>query len=195
MVRYGILLVILTIPLILLSDPVSAGSTYDCETDENRNKPTRIELRLAKKLKKNSGEIKEKFRQEAPDLKLRIEYLPFLDPPMNIGIGKCVSAAEARFAIHTALEYNRGIETVILQEVIPHHWVGIGTTKLAELSWMPIVQTDLERLMDPSLTTEAFQTLYRKLARMTERKRPFGFDPVPYEYPKGGPTVPVPDAP
>lgn len=169
------------------------AAEYDCGSEQSRGEPTRLELTLPKKLKKQSKQIRETFRQEAPDVKVRIEFMPFLDPPKNIGIGRCVSADTARWAMQQAMEFNGGIDRVILQNVVPHHWVGIGTTKLAELSWMPISPADLERLRDPGLSTEAFHALYNELARMTERKRPFGFEPIPYEERKDGQTTPLPD--
>jgi hypothetical protein len=170
-------------------------SAYDCAAEQSRSEPTRLEITLSKKWKKQSNEIKAAFNQDLPDLKVRIEFIPFLDPPMNIGIGRCVPAEKARWAMHQAIRYNGGINWVILQGVLPHHFMGVGTTKLAELSWMPISPEELDRLMDPALTTEAFHTLYRELAKMTERKRPFGFDPVPYEPPQNGQTTPLPESP
>jgi hypothetical protein len=167
-----------------------AQQLYDCNAEENRGKPTTVELTLAKKWRKEGKVIRKAFKDMDQTVKVRIEYFPFIDPPPNIAIGKCVSAEMARLALREALAYNGGVEKVILQEVIPHHWIGIGTTKLAELSWMPITAEDLKALMDPSLSTEAFQERYRNLAKMRERKRPFGFDPVPYE-PDSKQTTPL----
>jgi hypothetical protein len=186
---------ILLLLFLLLPDPWTgnrsmAQELYDCNSEESRGTPTTIELTLAKKWRKDAKEIQKTFKDLDQTAKVRIEYFPFIDPPPNIAIGKCVSAEMARLAFREALDYNRGVEKVILQEVIPHHWIGIGTTKLAELSWMPITPEDLKELMEPSLSNEAFQERYRNLAKMRERKRPFGFDPVPYE-PQSKQTTPM----
>lgn len=188
-------ILILLLFFLLFPDPWTgsrlwAQELYDCNAEENRGAPTSIELTLAKKWRKDAGEIQKAFKEQDPTAKVRIQYFPFIDPPPNIAIGKCVSAEMARLAFREALTYNRGVEKVILQDVIPHHWIGIGTTKLAELSWMPIGPEDLKDLMDPSLSTDAFQERYRNLAKMRERKRPFGFDPVPYE-PESKQTTPL----
>lgn len=74
-----------------------------------------------------------------------------------------------------------GIDRLVFQEILPHRWIILGTTQVAELSWTSIIPADLERLLDPALSTDEFQALYRKLARPKERKRPFGLDPVPFE--------------
>ena len=97
-----------------------------------------------------------------------------MKPPTNLGIGRCVSAEEGRLAIEKAIEYNGGIDYVIMQEFMPHHWAMVGTTDLAELTFIKITPEDLKRLSDPSLSTAQFQALYRKLAALKERKLPFG---------------------
>lgn len=112
---------------------------------------------------------------------VRIKFFPFLDPPANIGIGKCVSAEVGRVAIRAATAYGTGIAKLIRQDILPHRWVKVGATDTAELAWIAISTDDLRQLADPSLTTEAFQTLYRRLATPKERQRPFGMGSVPLE--------------
>ncbi|MFQ5779912.1 MAG: hypothetical protein ACE5HN_03890 [Nitrospiria bacterium] len=152
-----------------------AKEAYDCNAPENRDKRTTIELVLAKKKwKKKAKEIKESVTAENSGLKARVKFFPFLDPPMNIGIGRCVSAEDGRLAIQKAFEFNRGVDRVIMQELMPHHWVKIGSTDLAELAWISVTPEDLTRLTDPALSTEQFQKTYRELATLKERKLPFG---------------------
>lgn len=165
---------ILSHPLPSSAENARTGEIYDCNDAENRDKPVTIEMTLSKKLKGQSKEITRVLEAGPSSIRPRIKFFPFLDPPMNFGVGKCVSAETARFAIREAMTYNRGIDRLIMQGVMPHHWVKVGATDLAELSWIPITPEDLERLADPGLSTEAFQDLYRKLATPKERKRPFG---------------------
>lgn len=173
--------------------PASDGAVwalpvYDCQVEENLAKPAKVEMTLAKKWRKKAKEVKQAFSNASGPVKVRLNFFPFLDPPTNIGIGKCVSADMARLAIRNAIHYNGGVDKLVLQHILPHHWIGIGTTKLAELSWMPISAEDLSRLMNPNLSDADFHGLYRELARMTERKQPFGMDPIPYDFKQEKPS-------
>lgn len=143
--------------------------------------PRTVGLTLAKTWKGRVGGLDALFQLPSPveSVKLRVEFFPFLNPPTNLGIGRCVEAEIGRRAIEAALIYNRGVDRLIRQDVLPLSWVMIGTTRLAELTWIPIGPQDLARLRDPALTTEAFQALYRELATLRERPRPFGMGPVP----------------
>ena len=152
----------------------SAETVYDCNAPENKDQPTTIEFVLAKKAQNSTAEIKEVFRSNHPTTKVRVRIFPFLDPPANIGIGKCVAADQARKAIGEAMKYYGKLDRLIRQDVLPHHWVKIGSTDVAELAWTPVGPDDLTRLSDPALTTEQFQDLYRQLAAPKEKKLPFG---------------------
>ncbi|MFQ5596559.1 MAG: hypothetical protein ACE5GK_00765 [Nitrospiria bacterium] len=157
--------------------------TYDCNAVENKAIRTTIDMKLAKKWKKKKKEIKNDVIDNNDLLKVRLSFFPFLDPPMNLGVGKCVSAEDGRIAIKKALEYNRGIGFVVMQELLPHHWIRIGLTDLAELAWIPVTPKDISRLADPSLTTDQFQSVYRELATLKERKLPFGMGTKEIEVP------------
>ncbi len=152
-----------------------AKESYDCHAEANKDNMTTIELKLAKKkYRKKKREIKKTVQSLNSDWKVRLQFFPFLDPPMILGVGKCVSAENGRLAIKQALHYNRGIDRVVMQEFMPHHWIKIGVTDLAELTFIDISPESLERLSDPALSTAAFQDLYRELATLKERKLPFG---------------------
>ncbi len=140
---------------------------------------TTIELKLAKTWRPQAASIKRELQSGPGPVTARIEFTPMTAPPMNIGIGRCVDAETARLAIRAATAYNGGIEYLIFQDILPHRWIMIGTTQVAELSWTPVSREDLDQLGAPGLSTDAFQALYRKLATPTERKRPFGLGPVP----------------
>jgi hypothetical protein len=148
------------------------------------SKPTTVEMAVAPKWKAEADQIRTAFAASEGRLRLRLRFFPFLDPPANIGIGRCVPAEEARLAIQHATAFNRGVEYLVLQGILPTYWIGIGMTNVPETTWVPVTPADLARLADPALSNEAFHALYRELARLTERKRPFGLDPVPL--PDGG---------
>ena len=175
-----------SLPLIILLTVgilwAGADTASDCRAEAQRR--TTVELTLSKTWKGRVEEVKNAL-QSGETVTVRVGFFPFLDPPTNIGIGRCVQAETARRAIQAAIAYNRGVDHLIRQDILPLDWVMIGTTQVAELAWVPITADERAKLSDPALSTEEFQALYRKLATPKERKRPFGFDPVP--------IVPVPE--
>jgi len=152
----------------------SWAATYDCQAEENRSQPTTVEIVLSQKWKDQGGAVKQALASGQDAVKVRVRFFPFVDPPANIGIGKCVTAEDGRRAIQEMMRYFGKVNYLIRQDILPHHWVKIGSTDTAELAWIAVTPDDLARLNDPALTTEQFQNLYRQLATPKERKRPFG---------------------
>jgi len=171
--RIGLML-LAAMALIGPAASVSADAVYDCQAKENRAKPTTVEFVLSKKWKGQAEQVTQEFSLGRNDIKVRIKFYPIGDPPTNIGIGKCVTAEYGRLAIREAVKYYGKLDRLIRQDILPHHWVKIGSTDTAELAWVSIGPDDLARLSDPSLSTEKFQDLYRQLSTPKERKRPFG---------------------
>ncbi len=160
---------------------LSAGMVYDCQAKENRDQPTTIEIVLSKKWRDHVDEVKRALASDSDGVKVRLKFYPVVDPPTNIGIGKCVPADVARRAIQEAIHYSGKIDRLIRQDILPHHWIKIGSTDTAELAWTPVRQDDLARLADPSLSNEQFQELYRSLAEPKERHLPFGMGSQPIQ--------------
>jgi hypothetical protein len=153
---------------------LAAEEIYDCNAPENRNEPVTIEIVLPKQWKNRLGEVKASLQAGNEAVKVRPRIFPFLDPPANIGIGKCVPADQARRAIESAIRYYGKLDLLIRQDILPHHWVKIGSTDTAEMAWLPVLPEDLTRLIDPALSTDQFHELYRQLATPKERRLPFG---------------------
>lgn len=165
--------------MLLRVGAASAEPANDCGAVESRDKPTTVEIVLAPKWKPEADAVKQALIGDSQRVKVRVRFYPFLDPPANIGIGSCVSADVARRAIQQALHTTGKIDRLIRQDILPHHWVKIGSTDTAELAWTPVEPDDLARLTDPSLTTEQFQALYRSLAAPKEKHLPFGMGARP----------------
>jgi hypothetical protein len=151
-----------------------ADVVYDCQAEENQAKPTTIEIVLSQKWRDQADEVKRALILGSDGVKVRVRFYPLMDPPTNIGIGKCVPGDVARRAIHEAIKYSGKIDRLIRQDILPHHWIKIGSTDTAELAWTPVPPEDLARLTDPNLSTDQFQALYRSLAAPKERRLPFG---------------------
>lgn len=171
-ILFGTAVLILSV---FLGDGNAASKRQTCSVDAT----VKVELILAKKFKKQKEAIRKVFRDHGELFKARVDFFPFINPPMNIGIGRCVTVTQAQFAIEKALEYNRGIDHLIYQKTLPEYWIGIGYTKLPERTWVKISPDDLKKLQDPSLSTESFQALYQDLSQIKEQPGLFGMPPIP----------------
>ena len=94
-------------------------------------------------------------------------------PPTNIAIGGGVSAADARFAISLAIRLNDKVDGLIHQRLNPANYVAIATSAWDDKSETKISQESLKKLRAPSLNSEEFHKLYRKLTGEAKVGRTF----------------------
>lgn len=95
--------------------------------------------------------------------RVRPQVFRFGNPPKNIAIGRDVPASVGRLALQLAADYNRGVEFLLPEyRYFPRHIV-IGSSAFDEASQIPVTPEDLQRLRDPSLSTDQFHKLYRSL--------------------------------
>ena len=151
----------------------------DCAAETGR---LQLELTLDRSWKGRETEVRRQLQTEAPDARIHIVVYPST-APRNLGIGRCVSAEIGRMALRRARGFNQAVEALVMQDLLPHHWIGIGVIALPEKAWIPVTAADLERLADPKLSTQEFQALYRQMATLTD---------IPGAY--GMPAVPIPPA-
>lgn len=97
----GVVLFALWLPV--QTGDLLADTAYDCNAKENRDTPTTVEIVLSQKWKSQIEEVKRSFASGTDAVKVRVKFFPFLDPPANIGIGKCITAESARQAIRAAI--------------------------------------------------------------------------------------------
>jgi hypothetical protein len=127
-----------------------------------------IEVFLAPEQREAIPVIKKEFEALAIT-RIRPQVFRLGNPPKNIAIGKDVPAPVARLALRLAVDYNRGVEFLLPEyRYFPKHIV-IGSSAFDEASQIPIKHEDLQQLREPSLTTEQFHTLYRKLTGEDQR--------------------------
>ena len=137
------------------------------------NRRILVEITLAPGRKADFETIRQAF--EAMSIsRIHRNFLRQGHPPRNIVFGKSVPAETAREAIRLAREYNGGITKILPERRFIPHYIGIGTSAFDELVQVPIAPADVDRLADPSLSTEAFHRLYRCLTG-EDRKGP----PIP----------------
>lgn len=135
-----------------------------------------IEIWLAHRQKKNNKGIRKFLKSNSIKvLRHTIQYWKPRGghPPTNIAIGSGLSAKDARFVMKFALKYNDRLDTLIFQHLNPPNYVAIATSAWDDKSETSITQEELQRLMDPKLTTEEFHELYHQLTN--ENKAPQKF--------------------
>jgi len=125
-----------------------------------------IEMWLAHKQKKKNRELRKFLKSKSLKvLRHTIQYWKPLGghPPTNIAIGSGLAVKDAQFVIDLALEYNDKIDGLIFQSLNPPNYAAIATSAWDDKSETKITQEELQKLRDPSLTTEAFHKLYKDL--------------------------------
>lgn len=141
-----------------------ALATEGCESGETTI--CTIEIWLAHAQKKKNKELRKFLKSNSLKvLRHTIQYWKPLGghPPTNIAIGSGLAVKDAQFAIDLALQYNDKIDGLIFQSLNPPNYVAIATSAWDDKSETKISPEELEKLRDPSLTTEAFHKLYRDL--------------------------------
>ncbi|NIQ01389.1 MAG: hypothetical protein GWM98_14135 [Nitrospinaceae bacterium] len=150
------------------SGSAGAGSPQEARKtcDLSKTSICTIEMWLAFKQKPHKKEIWNFLKSKS------IKVLPHTvqfwrpkggHPPTNIAIGHGLSAEDARMVIELAEKYNDRVEMLVLQSLNPANYAAIATSAWDEKSQIPITQEELEKLKDPSLSTQEFHTLYRQL--------------------------------
>lgn len=106
-------------------------------------------------------------------LRLKLGY-PAENPSKMVAIGRCVPAYIARHTLQKAVEYYGGVNALVHQGFFSSNWIGVGTSLFAESSFQPIIQDQLTRLMEGSLDTRQFQSIYRQITRQKKKVKAFG---------------------
>ncbi|MEW6682286.1 MAG: hypothetical protein AB1451_05085 [Nitrospirota bacterium] len=163
-------------PLVAIVGLVSALGGYDRALSEGTTaqpdaapKGILVEVFLSPDHRDDIPAIKRDF-EALSVTRLRTQVFRLGHPPKNIAIGRDVPAPVAQLAIRLAVAYNGGVEFLLPQyRFFPSH-VAIGTSAFDEASQIPISPEGLEQLRDPTLTTEAFHELYRRLTGEAQRR-------------------------
>ena len=128
-----------------------------------------VEISLSKDRKGDLEAIKRAFA-DVGVTKVRAIIFQAGNPPTNLAIGRNVSAPVARLAIQLAQTYNRGVTLLLPEERLAPHYIGFGSSIFDELFQYPVTPEDVTRLADPSLSTDEFHALYRRLADINTRR-------------------------
>ena len=136
-------------------------------------KRIKIEGYIAKKFRKKRKEIIKEFT-ELGNSKAAIRVYPMGETSKVIAIGKCVPVHIAQHVIKKAIEYSTGVESLVQQQFVHGHWIGVGVTIFDEPSQQLVSVEQVQLMLNPDLSNEAFHRLYRKLSIPNELTPFFG---------------------
>lgn len=146
---------------VLLWGAVFIGAdTAWAETPGTANR--KIEIWLAADRRPDEPEIRKRLTAVGFD-RISIAYFRAGKPPKNFALGRDIPVEAAHLIIQLAEEYNGGIEFLISGGRFFPWYATIGSSAFDEIVQVPVTQADVDRLKDSTLTSEAFQDLYRKL--------------------------------
>ena len=134
-------------------------------------KRIKIEGYIAKKFRKKRKAIIKEFT-ELGNSKAAIRVYPMGETSKVIAIGKCVPVHIAQHVIKKAIEYSTGVESLVQQQFVHGHWIGVGVTIFDEPSQQLVSAEQVQLMLNPDLSNEAFHKLYRKLS-VPNRLTPF----------------------
>ena len=134
-------------------------------------KRIKIEGYIAKKFRKKRKAVIKEFT-ELGNSKAALRVYPMGETSKVIAIGKCVPVHIAQHVIKKAIEYSTGVESLVQQQFVHGHWIGVGVTIFDEPSQQLVSAEQVQLMLNPDLSNEAFHKLYRKLS-VPNRLTPF----------------------
>lgn len=157
---------------LVLGSPVSALAV-DAACEPLDKKPVKIEAWMSKKHEKDLRDIAREFA-EMGNTKVTLWVYPAENPSKILAIGRCVPAYIARHVMRKVLKYTGEINGLVHQGFISSNWMGAATSLFSEHSLQRVEENQVRKLLDESLDTREFQTLYRDLSQQDPMVRAFG---------------------
>ena len=143
----------------------------ECETVDKTN--IKIEGYISKSFRKQRKQVFKEFG-EIGSIHVALRVYPMGETSKVIAVGRCVPAFIAQHIIRKSLEYSTGVESLVQQQFVHTHWVGIGVTMFDELSQQLVTADQVKQLLKQDISDEDFHVLYRKLSVPNELVPFFG---------------------
>ena len=160
---------VLTLCFLFLSGPAQAQEK--CQPlDKKRIK---IEGYISKKFRKQRKAVIKEFT-ELGDSRAALRVYPMGETSKVIAIGKCVPVHIAQYVIKKAMQYSTGVESLVQQQFVHGHWIGVGVTIFDEPSQQLVSSDQVQQLLNPDLSNEEFHKLYLQFAVPNELTPFFG---------------------
>ena len=170
MVQRAMISAILAIFLVTPSIGIAASAS-ECKPVEK--KKVKVEGFISKEFKKDRKKIFKEFA-EMGHTRTALRVFPMGKTSDVVGVGRCVPAYIARHVLVKAIEYTGGVGNLVVQDFLPEHWIGIGTTMFDEPSQQKVSAEQVQQLLNPDLGDKEFHALYRKFSVQDELVPFFG---------------------
>lgn len=153
--------------------PLVTEANTECQSLDK--KKIKVEGYISKKFRKERKKIIREFTQMGHTL-TAIRIFPMGKTSDVVAVGRCVPAYIARHVLETAIKYTSGVGSLVVQDFVHGHWIGIGTTMFDEPSQRKVTNEELRQLLNPDLDDKNFHALYRKLSVQNKLVPYFGLN-------------------
>ncbi len=162
------------IPVLVVLGLVGASAVFAEEKCEPVDKKRiKIEGFISKSYRKQRKQVFKEFG-EIGSTRVALRVYPMGETSKVIAVGRCVPAYIAQHIIKKSMQYSTGVESLVQQQFVHSHWVGVGVTMFDEPSQQIVSADQVQQLLKQDISDEEFHSLYRELAIPDERVPYFG---------------------
>jgi hypothetical protein len=136
-------------------------------------KRIKIEGYISKSFRKQRKQVFKEFGNVG-STRVALRVYPMGETSKVIAVGRCVPAYIAQHIIKKSIEYSTGVESLVQQQFVHSHWVGVGVTMFDEPSQQLVSADQVKQLLKENISNEEFHILYRKFAIPNELVPFFG---------------------
>ncbi|MBT3185296.1 MAG: hypothetical protein HOI59_07350 [Nitrospina sp.] len=152
------------IPVLMILGLVGASPVFAEEKCEPVDKKRiKIEGFISKSFRKQRKQVFKEFG-ELGSTRVALRVYPMGETSKVIAVGRCVPAYLAQHIIKKAMQYSTGVESLVQQQFVHTHWVGVGVTMFDEPSQQIVSAEQVQQLLKPDISDAEFHVLYRKLS-------------------------------
>ena len=162
------------IPVLVVLGLVGASAVFAEEKCEPVDKKRiKIEGFISKSYRKQRKQVFKEFG-EIGSTRVALRVYPMGETSKVIAVGRCVPAYIAQHIIKKSMQYSTGVESLVQQQFIHTHWMGVGVTMFDEPSQQIVSADQVQQLLKQDISDEEFHSLYRELAIPDDRVPYFG---------------------
>ena len=162
------------IPVLVVLGLVGASAVFAEEKCESVDKKSiKIEGFISKSYRKQRKQVFQEFG-EIGSTRVALRVYPMGETSKVIAVGRCVPVYIAQHIIKKSMRYSTGVESLVQQQFIHTHWMGVGVTMFDEPSQQIVSAEQVQQLLQQDLSDEEFHKLYRKMSIPNELTPYFG---------------------
>ena len=162
------------IPVLVVLGLVGASAVFAEEKCEPVDKKRiKIEGFISKSYRKQRKQVFKEFG-EIGSTRVALRVYPMGETSKVIAVGRCVPVYIAQHIIKKSMRYSTGVESLVQQQFIHTHWMGVGVTMFDEPSQQIVSAEQVQQLLQQDLSDEEFHKLYRKMSIPNELTPYFG---------------------